>query len=173
MYRLLRVKSSFVFFLSLCGAILYIGNLEAPFVYDDFRQIVRNTKLKDPSEIVDASFTDTHQNRPLQNLTFAINWAISPNSRFSFHLFNNALHILNSAILFLFLSSFVKRQYLPQLASFFFLVHPLQVQSVTYIMGRISLLQTFITLLILLVFSNLEARTPWLISCEERPRLSC
>ncbi len=158
-----RPKLWFIVVLAMFGLGLYSNNVQVPFIYDDMLQIVNNEKLKNPTSIVDALFTDHWHNRVLAHLTFSINWALTPNSPVSFHIVNNLLHILNSILLFLFLSTFIRIRYLPYLTSFFFLVHPLQIQSVTYISGRTSLLLTLITLLVLLAFANRKTRKPLLI----------
>ena len=113
-----RPNSIFIAVLVVCGVLLYFNNLYVPFVYDDLMQITGNPRLQNPTGIADAVITDYRTNRTFQNLTFAINWALTPNSPVSFHLFNNLLHIVNSVLLFLLLTAFVKVRYLAHLTSF-------------------------------------------------------
>ena len=99
-----RSRFWFIVALIIVGLGLYSSNLQVPFIYDDMLQIVNNEKLKNPASIADALLTDHWHNRVFAHLTFSFNWALTPNSPVSFHIVNNLLHILNSILLFLFLS---------------------------------------------------------------------
>ena len=145
--------------------LVYLAGLNGVFLYDDYGQIVTRTRLHQLSNLHDVIFCGLRQNRVWQNLSFALNWTISPGQTWSFKLFSLILHLLNGSLLFLWLKRlFADKPYLPILATSLFLVHPLQIQSVTYVMGVIMLFFGFFMLLSLYWFSKYSlTRMPGLI----------
>ncbi len=156
----------FVPILLALGFILYLGALQAPFVYDDRGYILQNHAIRSLSNFW--SFGGT---RYLGYLSFALNYAVGGLNPFDFHLTNVLIHICNSILLFyLTLTTFRT----PVMAGFFsgryassalpaavvisaiFLVHPIQSQAVTYITQRFTSLATLFYLLALLLY--LKAR---------------
>lgn len=136
-------QSSYLVFL-LLWVIAFYNNLDGAYFYDDYDQLVNNPKLHDLFNIKDVIFCELRQIRVLQNITFAIDYFISGEKTWAYHLTNNIIHLCNSLILF----SFLKRiKSIPGQVSFvsaiIYLIHPIQVSSVTYIMGRTTLLQVF------------------------------
>ena len=130
--------------------IIYLLGLNGVFVYDDRAQIIAAKKLHNIFNIRDVIFCDIRQNRVLQNISIAFNWTISNGETWSFKLFNLTLHLINGSLLYAWLKKiFSDKPYLPILATSFFLIHPLQIQSVTYAMGVIMLLYGFFNLLVL------------------------
>lgn len=143
---------------------IYSPSLRGPFVYDDLQHIVGNEELHNLQDIKTVLFNGSRQIRILQNVSFAVNWAISPNKTWSFKITNLLLHLINGILLFHLLKNiFPHRIFISVFSVLLFLIHPLQVQSVAYIMGRISLLQTFFFLLSLFLISRKENERPLLI----------
>lgn len=148
------------YFLFVAWVAIFHNNLRVPFFYDDYSQIVQNTKIRDISKFKDVIFCGLRQIRITQNITIAIDFYFSKLSTLSYHITNNLLHLLNTFLLLMFLrkikgiSSFVAN-----LTAIIYLVHPLQIQSVTYLMGRISLLQNFSLFLVLNEFFKFENRS--------------
>jgi hypothetical protein len=145
-----RLKSQFSFLDLLLPAtfvltiVVYLFGLPGQFIYDDFQQIVLRVGLHDLRHPLDVVFSGLRQIRLWQNISFALNWWISPNAAWSFKIFNILLHLLNGFLLFSWLKRLFPQRYrLVVVATAIFLLHPLQVQSVAYVMGRISLLQCF------------------------------
>ena len=158
-------KTLLLFFVVvLITIVIYSPGLRGPFVYDDLPQIVSNQKLHDLREIKDVLFNGSRQIRVLQNISFAMNWTVSPNKSVSFKITNIFLHLTNGFLLFLLLRHvFPRRSFITFFSVFLFLTHPLQVQSVAYVMGRISLIQTFFYLLLLIMISGRWHEQPVLI----------
>jgi hypothetical protein len=135
--------------------LVYLAGLNGVFIYDDHKQIIYRTTLHQISNLHDVIFCGLRQNRVWQNLSFALNWVIAPNQTWSFKLFGLILHLINGSMVYLWLKKiFSDKPYLPILAASFFLIHPLQIQSVTYIMGAVTLFQSFFYLLALLWYSK-------------------
>lgn len=145
-------------------AVLYAGSLDAPFVFDDHDSIPGNpsilslgTALTPPGGGV------TVQGRPVLNLSFALNHAFSGLSPFGFRLTNLALHAGAALLLFGLVRRTLTR---PMLAARYgdaatsiaaaiallWAVHPLQTESVTYIVQRAESLMGFLYLLTLYAF---------------------
>lgn len=130
--------------------LVYIPGLHGPFVYDDQAQILSNSSLHHFFHLKKVLFCGLRQPRVWQNLSFALNWSMGNGESWIFKVFNLLLHFTNAVLLFRFLKVNLKRS---DVFSYFtvalFLIHPLQIQSVTYIMGRVSLIEAFFKLLLL------------------------
>lgn len=135
-------------FLSLSGLILlaivaYHNSFQGVFLLDDF-YIFENRNLHRLWPL-SAVLLDT--NRPLLNLSLAINYAIGRGHAQGYHLVNLFFHVLSGMALFGFLkeifnSPLLQKRYArgASAAAFFisaiWLIHPLNTSSVTYIIQR-------------------------------------
>ncbi len=135
--------------------IVYSFAMPGEFVYDDIQQ-VQQLGLQQVDHLMDIVFNGLRQIRVWQNLSFALNWQLSPHSALSYKIFNLLLHLLNGSLLFLWLKRLLGKKYplLPALSTAIFILHPLQIQSVSYVMGRAGLLQAFFFLFSLWYFSK-------------------
>ena len=87
---------------------------------------------------------DSDKKGVIQNIGLALDWQISKGRPWSFHLQNIFWHGLCSFLVFLILIRFFPEQnFIPLTGTLLFTLHPLQHQSVVYIMGRVTLLQSF------------------------------
>ena len=164
-----QVKSHllvFIIFLA-CGLLAYLHTLNYEFAFDDFHNIVNNSSLG--MEQLDASsFRDALNGptkRPLAYLTFALNHYLSGSNTWSYRLVNIVLHVLNAMLVYTFalmtltlLHDRTKKNFFPppgtkfpflsqhQMTAFFaaliWLLHPIQIQAVTYIVQRMVSLCT-------------------------------
>lgn len=171
--------SIFIIFL-LCG-ICYSNTLNAPFVLDDLRHINRNPQIRltslDFEKIYDAALRSPHSNRLVANVSFALNYYLGVYDPTGYHIFNIIVHFMNGVLVyFLALSTFrlffsvrIKHanQPLPSptsqslnpsirrislFAAIIFMTHPVQSQSVTYIVQRMNSLAAMFYLLSLLLY---------------------
>ena len=133
-----------LFAVALCAYGIY--SFRAPLVFDDMQTIQRNTGVR---------FGEFYGNllsaRSVLYLTFTLNYIWSGQEVWSYHLVNFLLHLVNGLLIFLLaerIFSYTEtdprrcRQF-ATLAAAFFLVHPVQTESVTYISSRSELLSTF------------------------------
>src|SRR3989338_1454005 len=150
----------------LAGALIYADSWDVPFQLDDLSVIAQNPLVRTLYSLPDLFRFDP--SRFLTHLTFAINYHWGGFNAFGFHGVNITLHCCN-AVLFYFL---VKRtfQYLPFPqnnnldkknllalgAALIFAVHPLQTESVTYLVQRSVLLAVFFYLIGLLGYIQLR-----------------
>ena len=123
--------------------IAYGNTFNVPFVFDDLLTIQRNTGVR---------FGEYNWNllsgRSLLYLTFTLNYIWTAQEVWSYHLVNLAIHTLNGLGVFMLGMHIFRRigqeeeaaRMYATFAAAFFLVHPVQTESVTYISSRSELL---------------------------------
>jgi protein O-mannosyl-transferase len=122
------------------GLIVYGNMLFNSFVWDD------NTYILDASVVHTFNissffgfnvFNNAGQYRPLTVTYFAMLYNLFGSNQFFFHCIQLLLHIINSCLLFLLFKSFFDKK-LSLFLTLIFLVHPMQVESVSYIASSTS-----------------------------------
>jgi tetratricopeptide (TPR) repeat protein len=155
----------------LAGLIVYANSFSGEFVWDDVDSIPNNPTLREWSSfsqfLVPHGKGETVTRRPLLNASFALNYALGGLNVWGYHATNLAIHILNGLLLF----GIVRRTLqLPPLKARYegaalglawaiamlWLVHPLQGESVAYIVQRAESLAGLFFLLVL--YSVVRAR---------------
>lgn len=127
----------------------YLNSFSGSFQFDDFNVIVDNAVVHSLA----AWSADLGVGiRPILKLSYVLNWITSPDA-FNFHLFNLAIHLVNTWLVFLlaqrlvegFMLAAPQRATLAALgAAMLFGLHPAQTEAITYISGRSgSLMATF------------------------------
>jgi len=121
--------------------------------WDDELYVTQNSLLKGPdwqAIFTQASASNYH---PLTMASLAFNYAISGSDPFSYHLVNWLLHILNTALVFLFIYKISgKKIYVAAFAAIIFGVHPMHVESVAWVSERKDVLYASFFLLALLQY---------------------
>ncbi|HEV3003406.1 MAG TPA: hypothetical protein VGX78_03050, partial [Pirellulales bacterium] len=144
--------------IALLGTVAFANGVRGAFYLDDFVTIVNNPTLRHLwplTAVLSPPNGCTAAGRPLLNLSFAINYAVGKTEPLGFHLVNIALHVLAALVLFgvvrrtLLLRSFVvdRAMRLAMLVTMLWVVHPLQTESVTYIVQRAESLAGLLYLL--------------------------
>jgi tetratricopeptide (TPR) repeat protein len=147
--------------LVLAGIIAYANSFSGVFAYDDLFSIVQNPTIRSlwpPGEALSPPRTNglTVSGRPVLNLTFAVNHAAGGLNPWGYHAVNLAIHVGASLALY----GLIRRLLAPGPAAFpvafatalLWLVHPLQTESVTYIVQRAESLMGLFYLLTLYAF---------------------
>ena len=134
------------------GLVAYHNSFYGPFVFDDLPAIVENASIRKLWPLGDVLAPGTHggvttSGRPVVNLSLAINYAVSGYAVWSYHILNLAIHLAAALALF----GCVRRTLLTEalrakfggaalpLAWFTaagWMLHPLQTESVTYVVQR-------------------------------------
>ncbi|HXA14671.1 MAG TPA: hypothetical protein VNW23_06045, partial [Opitutaceae bacterium] len=143
----------------------YHNSFSGPFVFDDLGSIPDNPTIRHFRPVWPVLSPSTPgvgvSGRPLLNLSFALNYAISGLNVWSYHALNLAVHILGGLVLFgvvrrtlLRLGGKFEAGALPLalLAALIWTVHPVQTASVTYISQRAESLMGLCYLLTLYCF---------------------
>lgn len=148
----------YLFVLIGLGLTIYSNTLAHNFVWDDKFLIVENYWIKSPiylpqiftSELRTFSLMASNYYRPLQSVSYMIDYSIWRLNPFGYHLTNIILHILVSLLVFFLIRLVSKKQDVAFLTSLLFLVHPIHTEVNSYISGRadslaaIFLLSSFI-----------------------------
>lgn len=153
-----------LFLLFAAGLTVYLPSFKVPFHFDDLESIFHNPYIRvtslSPGALYSAAFQDFRQNRPLSNLTFALNYYFNVISPFGYHVFNFLVHVLSGFCVFFLLERiFTRRTKQPGLSravallsALIWLVHPVNLQAVTYIVQRHTSLAGCFSLLALLFY---------------------
>ncbi|MFO8049100.1 MAG: hypothetical protein R6U29_08720, partial [Desulfosudaceae bacterium] len=146
--------------LAAAGWICYGDFLDAPFLYDDLRNITGNPHIMVERLSVDSLvgvLQSPSAKRPLANLSFALNYYLHQYELTGYHLVNLSIHILTALLIYiltrqtLFLAR-IRHPLAPLLTSLVWLVHPLHIQSVTYLVQRMNALATMFYVLALVCY---------------------
>jgi len=129
------------------GVVTYLDSFQGAFVYDERVFITDNPYIRHLWPPWPALLAPLNVNRPVIGLSNAINYAISGLNPWSYHATNLIIHILAALALFgivrrtLTLDKLVGRfgkhsTILAMTVALIWMVHPLQTQSVTYVIQR-------------------------------------
>lgn len=119
----------------LLGAVIYGNTLQVPWYFDDFQNIVRNQLIRD----LDEAWRRVFAPRGLALFSFAINYYLHGLELPGYHIVNILIHLCTTFIVYLILKRVFRNQpIVALLAALIFLAHPLQTQSVTYVVQRMT-----------------------------------
>ena len=141
------------------GAVTYANSFRGAFVFDD-RDILTNQYIRRLWPPLQAMFAPPNVSRPLIGLSLAVNHQISGLDVWSYHAVNLMIHVLAALTLFgivrrTLASDRMRERYgahsssLALVVALIWVVHPLQTQSVTYIIQRCESLMGLFYLLTL------------------------
>lgn len=149
-----RVQALCCLLIVLLGIIIYSGHLKNSFQFDSVAYVVNNQNLKNPEEMLTFDYWKAGWlSRSLVQMSLAVNAYLGQSQPFGYHLFNLALHIFNAVLLF-FITEKICRKFLREsqfghsddvrkialFTAVLFICHPLQTESVGYIMSRSEVL---------------------------------
>ena len=132
--------------------LVYVPVFHGGYYFDDRPLLENNPYVKDIKNIPvffvskEARVPWTHGDlqddiyRPVQSASFAISYALWGNNPGAFHRENVFLHFVNGVLIYLILSSLLNSAQVAFLAALLFLVHPVQVEAVAYLVERASVL---------------------------------
>lgn len=147
----------------IAGLAVYANSFNGPFLFDDQEGIVENASIRRLAaigEVLSPPRNTTVAGRPMANLSFALNYAVGGVETRGYHVVNLIIHICAGLILFGIIRRTLLRprwreQYgraatgLATAAAMLWVVHPLQTESVTYIIQRVESLMALFYLLTL------------------------
>ncbi|MFT5525475.1 MAG: tetratricopeptide (TPR) repeat protein [Pirellulaceae bacterium] len=128
----------------------YLPSLHAPFIFDDERAVYEHPEIR---QLWPLTPILTSSRRPMLFLTLAVNYAISGEATWSYHILNVLIHLATGGLLWLLTRRLVetsgwstllryKDEFAASLTAIW-LLHPLQTQSVSYIVQRCESLMAF------------------------------
>ena len=160
-----------VAFIAIAVSIAYSNILNAPFVFDDYHNIRQNSNIKIDNislrSLYEAS-TNNPTPRPVAYISFAINYYFGGDNVRGYHLVNLFIHAFNGVLVFL-LGQMVLAKvvgngdalndqnskmcyWMAVSAALVFVLHPVQTQSVTYVVQRMTSLCSLFYLSSIFVF---------------------
>jgi len=158
------------------GILIYSNTFNFPFAFDDTPNIVNNPAIKsfryfiDPSLAEKDHLTNFYQGRFVGYLTFAVNYKMHALHVTGYHVFNLLIHLLNALLVYWLVVLTLRTPYasdhfqkdilktsapycwLPLFTALLFVAHPVQTQTVTYIVQRFTSLATLFFLLSLVMY---------------------
>jgi protein O-mannosyl-transferase len=148
--------------IAIAAFLAYANTFNSPFVFDDLPRIVRNALVQHPWPPWRAM---TQTSRPIVQLSFALNHAISGLQTWSYHLVNVGIHAINGMLLFALIRRTLARsaacaryrssaQGIALTASLLWTVHPLATEAVTYVVQRSESLASLFYLLVLVAIAR-------------------
>lgn len=163
--------------------VVYSNTLNSPFVFDDDANIRENAYIRltdfDFQRLSDAMFESPAPNRPVANISFALNYYFGEYDVTGYHVVNIIIHLINGILVY-FLALIIFKQasqvpnqkttkidgtLIPKISCFaalIFVAHPVQTQSVTYVVQRMnSMAVMFFFLSLLLYISGRLNRAGW------------
>jgi protein O-mannosyl-transferase len=162
--------------LAVCIFFVYSNSIKGPFVFDDANNIKDNPQIRltelTLGGIIKAGFESPCPHRPVVNISFALNYYFSRYDVVGYHLVNILIHIITGIILFYFIKVTLgllnpqdlnlQREknappdpiFIAFFATFIWLVHPLQTQTVSYIVQRMNGMASMFYVLSIFLFAK-------------------
>lgn len=148
------IKNNFsifcIFLIIALSFVIYSNSFNADFQFDDGVHLAKQEHLNDINRFSNLSTWTNINERPLSFFTLSVNYSIHGLNVFGYHLFNVLIHIISGIFVYLLsvllfknykeLATYIKLD--EKVAALFvaliFISHPLQTQSVTYIVQRMT-----------------------------------
>ena len=151
------------------GFVIYSNTLESHFQLDDFVRIKNNPDIRitelSATNVLKAAFGQkSAKARPVGNISFALNYYFHGFDVWGYHVVNIIIHILTGIVLYAFFKTTLslpsvklpdhQAHVIALLAAMLWLVHPIQTQSVTYVVQRLNSLSALFYLLSLWLYTK-------------------
>lgn len=143
-----------LFILASLGLVVYSNAFANHFVWDDKFLIVQNKYIRSleslptlfKTELRVLSGDPSNFYRPLQAVSYLLDYHLWGLFAFGYHLTNFLLHLANALLLYGLGSRFFTKKEMALFVALLFLLHPVQTEAVTYLSGRADPLATFFLL---------------------------
>ncbi len=153
--------------------LIYADTLTSPFIFDDLPNIFHNPHIRVPSLSLEnlawAGFQSPIGSRPVANISFALNHYFNGYNPVGYHFVNILIHLACGIFLYglakatlqtpALRTRYEKFGWIPFLAVFIWLVHPLQTQSVTYVVQRMNSMAAMFYVLSMLFYVKFRMAT--------------
>ncbi len=147
---------------------VYSNTLDGPFIFDDSPNIQDNPHIRLKTLTLEgierAGFESLSPNRAVANVSFALNYYFHGYNVAGYHLVNILIHVTTGILLYFFVkttlsipslrSKYAPRGWIPLLTALIWLVHPIQTQSVTYIVQRMNSMAAMFYILSFLLYAK-------------------
>jgi tetratricopeptide (TPR) repeat protein len=150
------------------GLAVYANSLNGEFLWDDLHLIKENIYIKDWSNIADIFTKDTrgvsggrtYYHRPIQMLTYMVDYSLWGSNVKGYHLTNVLLHILAALGIYWLVNILFNDRALSLITGALFVVHPIHTEAVAYVSGRTDpLAAVFILLCIISYIKHMASKS--------------
>lgn len=143
-------------FIVCVGLLIYSHTLKAPFYFDDIVHIVESSPSRRDLAM---ALHNIFNSRGIADLTFALNYSYGGLDVTGYHVVNIFIHLASSVVVYSIMTLLVQGTgWVPFAGALIFLTHPLQTQSVTYIIQRYTSLSGLFLLLCTMFFCRAYQR---------------
>ncbi|MFC1668378.1 tetratricopeptide repeat protein [Chlamydiota bacterium] len=158
----LLMNVAIIILLVCLGFIVYGNSVSGEFIWDDEFLIKDNVFITSWKYffkqfrvgITEGAGLQDNYYRPLQGLSYLINFSISAFAVWSYHLTNMLIHCIVSVFVFLLVKTLFQNRFIASVTAFLFVVHPINSEAVSYIAGRADPLCSIFLLSGLLYYCN-------------------
>ena len=176
-----RYKILLLSLLAIVVIFVYADTLTTPFIFDDINNIRDNPHIRIPVPSLEnlawAGFQSPEANRPVANISFALNYYFHGYNLVGFHVVNILIHLCTGLCLYLLAdatlttpalqSRYKQFGWIPFFTAFIWMVHPLQTQSIAYLVQRMNSMAAMFYVMSLLFYVRFRldegGRSKWLL----------
>jgi Tfp pilus assembly protein PilF len=174
-----KFETPLLVLLAVAVIFIYSETLSGPFIFDDRNNIRENPHIRISQitlkNLASAAFDSPSNKRPVANISFALNYYIHGYNVVGFHAVNVIIHVITGILLYFFVqttfrtpalrSRYARYKWISFFTAAIWLVHPLQTQSVSYIVQRMNSLAAMFYILSFLCYAQLrlnpQKRSKW------------
>ena len=174
-----KFETPLLVLLAVAVIFIYSETLSGPFIFDDRNNIRENPHIRISqitlNNLASAAFDSPSHKRPVANISFALNYYIHGYNVVGFHAVNIIIHVITGILLYFLVqttfrtpalrSRYERYKWISFFTAAIWLVHPLQTQSVSYIVQRMNSLAAMFYILSFLCYAQLrvnpQKRTKW------------
>ena len=147
-----------ILFILLLTIVVYSNSIRNEFTnWDDDAYVQENADIKEISaHNIKNIFTSYYQSMylPATIISFAAEYKLFKYNPIAYHLDNLILHLINIVLVFIFILKLTKKQEIAFIVSLFFAIHPMHVESVSWISERKDVLYAVFFMLSLIYYFN-------------------
>jgi tetratricopeptide (TPR) repeat protein len=165
-----KFETPLLVLLAIAVIFIYAETLSGPFIFDDRNNIRENPHIRISqitwSSLTSAAVDSPSHHRPVANISFALNYYIHGYNVVGFHAVNIIIHIITGILLYFLVqttfrtpalqSRYVRYKWISFFSAAIWLFHPLQTQSVSYIVQRMNSLAAMFYILSFLCYAQLR-----------------
>lgn len=165
-------KSTHILLIALISIIVFSGSLKNDFAWDDVFLIVDNPYVKSwsylprifSSHLYEGNGMQSNFYRPLQLVSFALDYSFWKLNPFGYHLTSLFLHIINSSLVYIILLAIGSSGGIAFFAAVLFSIAPVISSTTYYISARSDLLMALFLFISFLLFSKyIDTKKGWMM----------
>ena len=165
-----KFETPLLVLLAVAVIFIYAETLSGPFIFDDRNNIRDNPHIRISqitwSGLTSAAVDSPSHHRPVANISFALNYYMHGYNVVGFHAVNIIIHIVTGILLYFLVqttfrtpalqSRYERYKWISFFSAAIWLFHPLQTQSVSYIVQRMNSLAAMFYILSFLCYAQLR-----------------